>query len=181
MTRNETVPSQSAYPLLKILNQQRNRRCVHSQGTIMSKSSKRGHHKMINQNRLDYKVINDDVVVFRRHDRLYRLSNLANNWIPGKYFVLINANTTAGDFEAVDRINILSPRSRKSCGKLFAELWQSDNAQAIQDDLKIILEVLTELGLTQVVSSDNPADAPRQFGKPWSAKSRVSSPKLAQV
>lgn len=147
----------------------------------MSKSSKRSHHKMLDENRLDYKVINDDVVIFRRHNRLYRLSNLANNWLPGKLFVLINANTSTGDFDAVDRINILSPRSRKSCAKLFADLWQSDDAAIIQDDLTIILEVLTELGLTKVVPSDDPANAPREFGKPWSVKKRVSSRKLVQV
>ena len=147
----------------------------------MSKSSQRSHHKMLDENRLDYKVINDDVVIFRRHNRLYRLSNLANNWLPGKLFVLINANTSTGDFEAVDRINILSLRSRKSCATLFSDLWQSDNASIVQDDLKIILDVLTELGLTKVVPSDDPANAPREFGKPWSAKSRVSSRRLVQV
>ena len=37
---------------------------------------------MLDENRPDYKVLNDDVVIFRRHNRYYRLSNLANNWLP---------------------------------------------------------------------------------------------------
>lgn len=133
------------------------------------------------QSRLRYKVINDDVVVFARHDRLYRISNLANNWIPGKFFVLINGNTTAGDFEAVDRINLLTARSRKRCGKLFSELWEINNAATVTEDLNMILDVLTDLGFTKIKTSDDPAKQPRQFGKPWTAKGRAKRRKLARV
>jgi hypothetical protein len=147
----------------------------------MSKTFHPNHNNSTGESRLRYKVIDDDVVVCARHDRLYRLSNLANNWIPGKLFVLITANTTAGAFEAVDRINMLSPRSRKNCSQLFSELWDSDNAAAIADDLNMMLEVLTELGLTEVKTSDDPAHAPRQFGKPWTTKGRIKRRKLVQV
>ena len=141
----------------------------------MSKPSQRGYFRMLNENRVKYKVLNDDVVIFRRHDRMYRLSNLANNWLPGKLFVLINANTTDQAFEAADRINLLSSRSRRRCAKFFAELWQLDDAKLVNEDLSIILEMLTELGLTEV--EPDPAKAPRQFGKPWSNKTE----KLARV
>ena len=141
----------------------------------MSKPSQRGYFRMLNENRVKHKVLNDDVVIFRRHDRMYRLSNLAHNWLPGKLFVLINANTTDQKFEAADRINLLSKRSRTRCAKFFAELWQLEDAKLIREDLSIILEVLTELGFTQF--DHDPTKAPRQFGKPWSNKTA----KLAQV
>jgi hypothetical protein len=141
----------------------------------MSKSKERGYFRMLNENRVKYKVLSDDAVVFRRHDRMYRLSNLANNWLPGKLFVLINANTTNQAFEAADRINLLSSRSRTRCAKFFAELWQLEGSKVVREDLSIMLAVLTELGLTEV--EHDPAKAPRQFGKPWSNKTA----KLAQV
>jgi hypothetical protein len=141
----------------------------------MSKSKERGYFRMLNENRVKYKVLSDDVVVFRRHDRMYRLSNLANNWLPGKLFVLINANTTNQAFEAADRINLLSSRSRTRCAKFLAELWQLEDSKVVREDLGVILEILSELGLTEV--EHDPAKAPRQFGKPWSNKTA----KLAQV
>lgn len=141
----------------------------------MSKPSKRGYFKMLDENRVKFKVLNDDVVIFRRHDRMYRLSNLANNWLPGKLFVLINANTTDQTFEAADRINLLSSRSRTRCAKFFAELWQLEDDKLVREDLDIILGVLGELGLTEV--EHDPAKQPRQFGKPWSNKTA----KLVQV
>ena len=87
---------------------------------------------MLNENRVKHKVLNDDVVIFRRHDRMYRLSNLAHNWLPGKLFVLINANTTDQKFEAADRINLLSHAaelavrsSSPNCGN-----WKMQNSSA---------------------------------------------------
>ena len=130
---------------------------------------------MLDENRVNFKVLNDDVVVFRRHDRMYRLSNLANNWLPGKLFVLINANTPDGSSDIADRTNLLSARSRKRCATFFADYWQLEDEKLVGEDLGIILEVLTELGLTEV--EPDPAKAPRQFGKPWSNKTA----KLARV
>ena len=130
---------------------------------------------MLDENRPDYKVLSDDIVIFRRHNRYYRLSNLANNWLPGKLFVLINANTNNPAFEVADRINLLSSRSRTRCAKFFAEYWQLEDSKLVREDLSIILEILTELGLTEF--EHDPAKAPRQFGKPWSNKTA----KLARV
>ena len=62
----------------------------------MPKPRTSGHLNRMRENRLHYKVLNDDVVIFRRHDRMYRLSNLANNWLPGKLFVLVSANIAIG-------------------------------------------------------------------------------------
>ena len=101
---------------------------------------------MLDENRVNFKVLNDDVVIFRRHDRMYRLSNLANNWLPGKLFVLINANTPDRSSDIADRTNLLSARSRKRCATFFADYWQLENSKLVQEDLSIVLEILTELG-----------------------------------
>ncbi len=141
----------------------------------MSKSKKRGYFKMLDENQVKFKVLNDDVVIFRRHDRMYRLSNLANNWLPGKLFVLINANTPDRGSDIADRINLRSQRSRNRCAKFFAEYWQLEDSKLIKEDLSIVLEILSELGFNEF--ERDPTKAPRQFGKPWSNKTA----KLAQV
>ena len=141
----------------------------------MSKSSQRGYFKMLDENRVNFKVLNDDVVIFRRHDRMYRLSNLANNWLPGKLFVLINANTPDRSSDIADRTNLLSARSRKRCATFFADYWHLENSKLVQEDLSIVLEILTELGFSEF--EHDPAKVPRQFGKPWSNKTA----KLARV
>ena len=69
------------------INPAREAAACQTQGHIMSKIKTKNHI-----NRVDYKVLNDDVFIFRRGNRMYRLSNLANNWLPGKFFVLINGN-----------------------------------------------------------------------------------------
>ena len=119
-------------------------------------------------NQVDYKVLNDDVFIFRRGNRMYRLSNLANNWLPGKFFVLINANTADQAFEVADRINLRASSSRCRTAQLFAELWQLEDAKPVRKDLAIMLEILTDLGFTDVEL--NPDKAPREFDKPWSTK-----------
>jgi len=140
----------------------------------MSKIKTSGH---INQ--IDYKVLNDDVFIFRRCNRMYRLSNLANNWLPGKLFVLINANTADQTFEVAERINLRSSGSRKRTAQLFAELWQLTDAKPVKEDLSIMLEILTDLGFTNIKL--DPDKAPRQFGKPWSTERRAKQRRLARV
>mgnify|MGYP000070694193 CR=1 FL=1 len=121
-------------------------------------------------NQVDYKVLNDDVFIFRRGNRMYRLSNLANNWLPGKFFVLINANTADQAFEVADRINLRANSSRCRTAQLFADLWQLSDSNPVKEDLFIMLEILTDLGFTDIKL--DPAKAPREFGKPWSTKGR---------
>ena len=145
----------------------------------MTKSTS-GYFQKMRENRVDYKVLSDDVVIFRRHNRMYRLSNIANNYLAGKLFVLINANTNNPAFEIADRINLLSKRSRVRCAKFFSEYWQLEDHKDVSDDLNIFLEILEGLGMTEVKPSDS-VHAPRQFGKPWGNKRRAKPAKLAQV
>jgi len=130
---------------------------------------------MLDENRVKFKVLNDDVVIFRRHNRMYRLSNLADNWLPGKLFVLINANTPDRGSDIADRIDLRSQRSRNRCAKFFAEYWQLEDSYLVAEDLSIVFEILSELGFNEF--EHDPAKAPRQFGKPWSNKTA----KLARV
>lgn len=130
-------------------------------------------------NPVDYKVLNDDVFIFRRGNRMYRLSNLANNWIPGKFFVLINGNTTERTFEVADRINLRLSSSRCRTAELFTELWQLKESKPVKKDLAIMLEILTDLGFTDI--KHDPEKAPREFGKPWSTKRSNKQRKLARV
>ena len=96
-----------------------------------------------------------------------------------KTIVWINGNTTDRTFEVADRINLKLSSSRCRTAELFTELWQLKDSKPVKKDLAIMLEILTDLGFTDI--KHDPEKAPREFGKPWSTKRSNKQRKLARV
>ena len=92
-------------------------------------------------------LISDDQAIFTVADRVYRISNLANNRLVGKLIVMIKAYTARCDATLgyASRINILNARSRKEFALFVSERWSLSQKTARQD-MAALLEQLQALG-----------------------------------
>jgi hypothetical protein len=111
-----------------------------------------------------FERIDKDRAVFTRGDRVYRLSNLSNNRLVGKFIVMIKAFTLTNDeLGYVDRVNIFHQRSRNTFAKFASQRWGISATVAKRDMTELLQQLLVRGYVTE------PTKPAREFGKPWSS------------